>query len=352
MSKKKNKNKDKTNMTKDENINLVKIQTVSKSQNSDSQKKKNPLSTLNEYSGLIGICLSFIGVVIIYSAFSYEQSYLSYYTLDIKNIDVDLSTIIYSSVRYFLGTIILLLPIVHISKIIYKREFILKKLLFIFVYFLFALVGNSLYFNDGFNKRILTSLEFIVFYLICGFMFFVYVKGLIKPTEKVITKKSSSELIILISVVVILFGLFQFYTIINNGNKTAEEKSQYNFLDNNENLIIVYETKSQFILFPYLPETKQIDCTVEPLTLDKNGLKTKKVNVKPTILKERMKEELDQPKSQKMTNSQKETLKTIVENSPNYSEEVKNDLKIIIDNGKAHEEIFSETLLYFSTKVN
>ena len=179
-------------------------------------------------------------------------------------------------------------------------------------------------------------------------MFLVSIKSLIKPTEKVITKKSSSELIILIGVAGILFCVFQFYTIINNGNKTAEEKSQYNFLDNNENLIIVYETKSQFILFPYLPETKQIDCTVEPLTLDKNGLKTKKTDVKPTILKK----ELDHPKSPKMTNSQKETLKTIVENSPNYSEEVKNDLKMIIDNGKTHEEIFSETLLYFSTKVN
>ena len=53
-----------------------------------------------------------------------------------------------------------------------------------------------------------------------------------------------------------------------------------------------------------------------------------------------------------MTNSQKKTLKTIVKNSPNYSEEVKNDLKIIIDNGKTQEEIFSETLLYFSTKIN
>lgn len=346
MSKKKNKNK--TNMIKDENINVVNTQAISKSQNSDSQKKKNPLSILNEYSGLIGICLSFIGVVITYSAFSYEQSFLSYYNLDIKNIDVDLSTIIYSSVRYFLGTIILLLPIVHISKIIYKREFTLKKLPLIFIYFMFALLGNSIYFNDGFKDVIFTSLGFIVFYLIYGFMFLVSIKSLIKPTEKVITKKSSSELIILIGVAGILFCVFQFYTIINNGNKTAEEKSQYNFLDNNENLIIVYETKSQFILFPYLPETKQIDCTVEPLTLDKNGLKTKKTDVKPTILKK----ELDHPKSPKMTNSQKETLKTIVENSPNYSEEVKNDLKMIIDNGKTHEEIFSETLLYFSTKVN
>lgn len=339
MSKKKN--KDKTNMTKDENINVVNTQAVSKSQNSDSQKKKNPLSILNEYSGLIGICLSLIGIVITYSAFSYEQSYLSYYTLDIKNIDVDLLTIIYSSVRYFLGTIILLLPIVHISKIIYKREFTLKKLLLIFIYFLFALLGNSIYFNDGFKDAIFTSLGFIIFYLIYGSLYFVFVKFLIKPTEKVITKKSSSELIILIGVVGILFGLFQFYTIITNGDKKAEEKSQYNFLDNNENLIIVYETKSQFILFPYLPETKQIDCTVEPLTLDKNGLKTKKVNVKPTILKERTKKTLC-----------KETVKTIVENSPNYSEEVKNDLKMIIDNGKTHEEIFSETLLYFSTKIN
>lgn len=339
MSKKKN--KDKTNMTKDENINVVNTQAVSKSQNSDSQKKKNPLSILNEYSGLIGICLSLIGIVITYSAFSYEQSYLSYYTLDIKNIDVDLLTIIYSSVRYFLGTIILLLPIVHISKIIYKREFTLKKLLLIFIYFLFALLGNSIYFNDGFKDAIFTSLGFIIFYLIYGSLYFVFVKFLIKPTEKVITKKSSSELIILIGVVGILFGLFQFYTIITNGDKKAEEKSQYNFLDNNENLIIVYETKSQFILFPYLPETKQIDCTVEPLTLDKNGLKTKKVNVKPTILKERTKKTLC-----------KETVKTIVENSPNYSEEVKNDLKIIIDNGKTQEEIFSETLLYLSTKIN
>lgn len=338
MSKKKNKNK--TNMIKDENINVVNTQAVSKSQNSGSQKKKNPLSILNEYSGLIGICLSFIGVVITYSAFSYEQSFLSYYNLDIKNIDVDLSTIIYSSVRYFLGTIILLLPIVHISKIIYKREFTLKKLLFIFVYFLFALVGNSLYFNDGFNNRILTSLGFIVFYLIYGFMLLVSVKGLIKPTEKVVTK-ISNKLIIIISVVGIIFVVYQFYTIITNGDKTAEEKSQYKFLDNDENLIIVYETKSQFILFPYLPETKQIDCTVEPLTLDKNGLKTKKVNVKPTILKERTKKTLC-----------KETLKTIVENSPNYSEEVKNDLKMIIDNGKTPEEIFSETLLYLSTKIN
>lgn len=345
MSKKKN--KDKTNMTKEENINLVKTQTVSKSQNSDSQKKKNPLSTLNEYSGLIEICLSLIGIVITYISFCNEQSYLSYYTLDIKNIDVDLTSIIYSSVRIFLGTIISLLPIVHISKIIYEREFILKKLLFIFVYFLFALVGNSLYFNDGFKNRILTSLGFIVFYLIYGFMYFVSIKALIKPTEKVITK-ILKKLINLICVVVILFEVFQFYTIINNGNKKAEEKSQYNFLDNNENLIIVYETKSQFILFPYLPETNQIDCTVEPLTLDKSGLKTKKVNVKPTILKK----ELDHPKSPKMTNSQKKNLKTIVENSPNYSEEVKNDLKMIIDNGKTHEEIFSETLLYFSTKIN
>lgn len=346
MSKKKNKNK--TNMIKDENINVVNTQAISKSQNSDSQKKKNPLSTLNEYSGLIGICLSLIGIIITYSAFSYEQSYLSYYTLDIKNIDVDLLTIIYSSVRYFLGTIILLLPIVHISKIIYKREFTLKKLLLIFIYFLFALLGNSIYFNDGFKDAIFTSLGFIIFYLIYGSLYFVFVKFLIKPTEKVITKKSSSELIILISVACILFVLFQFYTIITNGDKKAEEKSQYNFLDNNENLIIVYETKSQFILFPYLPETKQIDCTVGPRTLDKNELKTKKANIKPTILKK----ELDQPKSPKMTNSQKKTLKTIVKNSPNYSEEVKNDLKMIIDNGKTHEEIFSETLLYFSTKVN
>lgn len=46
----------------------------------------------------------------------------------------------------------------------------------------------------------------------------------------------------------------------------------------------------------------------------------------------------------------KETLKRIVDTSPNYSENVKRDLKTIIDAGKSPEDILQATLLYFAAK--
>lgn len=44
----------------------------------------------------------------------------------------------------------------------------------------------------------------------------------------------------------------------------------------------------------------------------------------------------------------KEALKRIVDNSPNYSDRVKQDLKKIIDAGHTPEEIAKAILLYFS----
>ena len=44
----------------------------------------------------------------------------------------------------------------------------------------------------------------------------------------------------------------------------------------------------------------------------------------------------------------KEALKRIVDNSPNYTEQIKQDLKNIIDAGHTPEEIAKTILLYFS----
>ena len=44
----------------------------------------------------------------------------------------------------------------------------------------------------------------------------------------------------------------------------------------------------------------------------------------------------------------KELLKKFVDNSPNYTEKIKNDLKCIIDHGKSVEEICQATLTYFA----
>ena len=44
----------------------------------------------------------------------------------------------------------------------------------------------------------------------------------------------------------------------------------------------------------------------------------------------------------------KEALKLIVDNSPNYSDQVKQDLKNIINAGNTPEEILQATLLYFA----
>lgn len=44
----------------------------------------------------------------------------------------------------------------------------------------------------------------------------------------------------------------------------------------------------------------------------------------------------------------KETLKQIVDNSPNYSDKIKSDVKAIIDAGKSSEEICKATLTYFA----
>ena len=44
----------------------------------------------------------------------------------------------------------------------------------------------------------------------------------------------------------------------------------------------------------------------------------------------------------------KETLKQIVDNSPNYSDKIKSDVKAIIDAGKSPEEICKATLTYFA----
>lgn len=43
----------------------------------------------------------------------------------------------------------------------------------------------------------------------------------------------------------------------------------------------------------------------------------------------------------------KEALKRIVDNSPNYTEQIKQNLKNIIDAGNTQEEILQATLLYF-----
>ena len=45
----------------------------------------------------------------------------------------------------------------------------------------------------------------------------------------------------------------------------------------------------------------------------------------------------------------KETLKQIVDNSPNYSDKIKSDVKAIIDAGKSPEEICKAALTYFAT---
>ncbi len=44
----------------------------------------------------------------------------------------------------------------------------------------------------------------------------------------------------------------------------------------------------------------------------------------------------------------KETLKQIVDNSPNYSDRIKSDVKAIIDAGKSPGEICKATLTYFA----
>lgn len=44
----------------------------------------------------------------------------------------------------------------------------------------------------------------------------------------------------------------------------------------------------------------------------------------------------------------KEMLKKIVDNSPNYTERMKYDLKMIIDAGTTPEEVLKVTLSYFS----
>lgn len=44
----------------------------------------------------------------------------------------------------------------------------------------------------------------------------------------------------------------------------------------------------------------------------------------------------------------KETLKRIVDNSPNYNDNVKRDIKAIIDMGKSPEEILEAVLSYFA----
>lgn len=44
----------------------------------------------------------------------------------------------------------------------------------------------------------------------------------------------------------------------------------------------------------------------------------------------------------------KEALKRIVDNSPNYSDQVKQDLKKIIDAGHTPEEIAEAILMYFA----
>lgn len=44
----------------------------------------------------------------------------------------------------------------------------------------------------------------------------------------------------------------------------------------------------------------------------------------------------------------KETLKQIVDNSPNYSDKIKRDVKAIIDAGKSPEEICKAALTYFA----
>ena len=44
----------------------------------------------------------------------------------------------------------------------------------------------------------------------------------------------------------------------------------------------------------------------------------------------------------------KEALKLIVDNSPNYSDQVKQDLKKIIDAGHTPEEIAEAILMYFA----
>ena len=44
----------------------------------------------------------------------------------------------------------------------------------------------------------------------------------------------------------------------------------------------------------------------------------------------------------------KELLKKVVDNSPNYTKKIKDDLKCIIDHGKSPEEICQAALAYFA----
>jgi len=46
----------------------------------------------------------------------------------------------------------------------------------------------------------------------------------------------------------------------------------------------------------------------------------------------------------------KEMLKGIVDESPNYTKHIKDDVKAIIDAGRSLEEICKMTLAYFATK--
>ena len=46
--------------------------------------------------------------------------------------------------------------------------------------------------------------------------------------------------------------------------------------------------------------------------------------------------------------ARKEMLKKIVDNSPNYTDQIKADIKIIIDAGKSPEEILEAVLAYFA----
>lgn len=47
----------------------------------------------------------------------------------------------------------------------------------------------------------------------------------------------------------------------------------------------------------------------------------------------------------------KEILKHAVDNNPRYPEDIKRDLKAIIDAGKSYREIYDGTLAYFAGKI-
>jgi hypothetical protein len=233
-----------------------------KNENSNGFKKL--LDLLNPYSSLAGVIINLTGIISIFLAFTYERSYLKWFNIDIKKIDIDFVGIIYGCINKFIGSLLIVGAYFHIiytfqqpdgKKVFFKRLWV--NLIFEFILsYLGYIVFSELYSNIFSRSNTFIAIGFLACFYVVGGISCVISFSI---TKKNLEKKAVQINIVNFSIALIIVPLIILYIMpAQSGSNNAKKQKVYKTISyQNSPYVVLYETKSQYIISPCIEILKK-----------------------------------------------------------------------------------------------